>query len=84
MEKELKFCSKSDALENASLSFLKSSFSVLELERRTKLLEVVKIMNTVITNVSQQIKYLNISHEVLTSKVSSLLREELYHIRMTL
>ena len=60
----------SNALENANLTFLESSFSVLELETRTKLLEIVLDVNAVITNVSQQINHLNTSHEVLASKVS--------------
>ena len=73
---ELKLSSKS--VQSSNLSYLESSCSVLELETRTKLLEVMRDMNAVITNVSQQINHLNNSHEVLASKVS-LLREELYH-----
>ena len=77
VEKQLKFSSKSNALEIENLSFLESSFSVLELETRTKLLEIVRDINTLITNVGQYINHLNNSHEILASKVS-LLREELY------
>ena len=77
VEKQLKFSSKSNALEIENLSLLESSFSVLELETRTKLLEVMRDMNTLITNVGQYINHLNNSHEILASKVS-LLREELY------
>ena len=51
--------------------------SITELETRTKLLEVVRDMNTLITKVGQYINHLNNSHEILASKVS-LLREELY------
>ena len=77
VEKKLNFSPKSNALENANLSLLEGSFSVLELETRAKLLEGVRDVNAVITNMSQQINHLNNSHEVLASKVS-LLREELY------
>ena len=63
VEEELKFCSNSKAFESANLSHLKSSFSVLELDTRIKLLEVVRDMNTVVTNVSQQINHLNNSHD---------------------
>ena len=71
------FPSKSNALENANLSFLICSFSSLGLETRTKLLEGVRDVNAVITNVSQQINHLNNSHEVLVRKLSYL-RDELY------
>ena len=81
VEEELEFCSNSKALESTNLSLLDSSFSVLELETRTKLLEVMRDMSAVITNVSQQINHLNHSHEVLASKVS-LLRDELYHYQI--
>ena len=77
VEKTLNFSPKFNALENANLSHLESSFSVLELETRAKLLEGVRDMNAVVTNMSQQINHLNNSHEVLASKVS-LLRDELY------
>ena len=77
VEKQLKFSTKSNSLEIETLSFLESSFSVLELETRTKLLEVVRDMNTPITTVGQHINHLNNSHEILASKLS-LLREELY------
>ena len=80
VEKTLKFSSKPNALENANLSYLESSFSVLEVETHTKLLIVVRDMNAVITNVSQQINNLNNSHEMLASKVS-LLRDDLYHYK---
>ena len=59
------------------MSFLESSFSVLELETRAKLLEVVRDMNTLIINVGQYINHLSNSHEILASKVS-LLRDELH------
>ena len=75
--KKMKFCSKSNALDNANLSFLESSFGVLELQTRTKLLEVMRDMNALVTNVGQYISHLNNSHEVLASKVS-LQRKELY------
>ena len=77
VQEELKFFSKYNALESANLSFLESSYSVLELETRAKLLEVVRDMNAIISNVSQQINHLNNSHEVLARKVN-LLRDELY------
>ena len=77
VEKKLNFSPNFNALENANLSLLESSFSVLELETHAKLLEGVRDMNAVVTNVSQQINHLNNSHEVLASKVS-LLRDELY------
>ena len=73
VEKMLKFSSK-----NANLSYIESSFSVQEVETHTKLLKVVRDMNAVVTNVSQQINHLNNSHEVLASKVS-LLRDDLFH-----
>ena len=78
VDQKLKFSSNSNALEIANLSLLESSFRVLEVKTRTKLLEVVRDMNAVITNVCQQINYLNNSHEVLARKVS-LLRDELCH-----
>ena len=77
VEKNLNFSPKCNALENANLSLLESSFSVLELETRAKLLEGVRDVNAVVTNMSQQINHLNNSHEVLASKIS-LLRDELY------
>ena len=40
VDQKLMFSSKSNALENANLSFLESSFSVLEQETRAKLLEI--------------------------------------------
>ena len=77
VEKKLNFSPKFNAPENANLSHLESSFSVLELETRAKLLEGVRDVNAVITNMSQQINHLNNSHEVLDSKVS-FLKDELY------
>ena len=77
VEKKLNFSPKFNALENANLSLLESSFSVLELETRAKLFEGVRDVNAVVTNVSQQINHLNNSHEVLASKVN-LIRDELY------
>ena len=77
VEKKLNFSPNFNALENANLSLLESSFSVLELETRAKLFEGVRDVNAVVTNVSQQINHLNNSHEVLASKVN-LIRDELY------
>ena len=50
---KLNFSSNSNALEIANLSLLESSFHVLEVEMRTKLLEGVRDMNAVVTNVSK-------------------------------
>ena len=66
VEKKLKFYSKSNALEIENLSFLDSSFSALEQEMCTKLLEVVRDVNALITNVGQYINHSNSSHEMLT------------------
>ena len=84
IDQKLTFFSNSNYIENANLSYLEISFSVLELETRTKLLEVVKDMNAVVTNMSQQINHLSDYHEVLVNatnyKLEQVRKEFEFHI----